>query len=265
MTRIHSAAGLLDDRPMIDDAPVSRAAPHDLDRRPLRRRQRRPRPGELALAHHGVLFLDELPEFRRDVLEGLRQPLEERRVTIARSGWRVTYPARLMLVAAMNPCPCGFRGDPPRGCRCTPHQLAQLPARGSPGPLLDRIDLHVEVAPVKYRELGDEAGGELAAIRARVVAARERQRNRLAGGAPSHADRAACNAEMNAPRAPSPAPAPIAAGAALLERAMAKLGLSRARLHARAQGRAHDRRSRRRRAGRRGARRRGDPVSRLDR
>ena len=126
-----------------------------------------PRPGELALAHHGVLFLDELPEFRRDVLEGLRQPLEDRRVTIARSGWRVTYPARLMLVAAMNPCTCGFRGDPLRGCRCTPHQLAQYHARLS-GPLLDRIDLHVEVAPVKYRELGG-------APRRRVIGAPSRR------------------------------------------------------------------------------------------
>ena len=152
VTKIHSAAGLLLDRPMLTKRPF-RAPHHTASAAGLFGGGASPRPGELALAHHGVLFLDELPEFRRDVLEGLRQPLEDRRVVLARAGWRVTYPAWFMLVAAMNPCLCGFRGDPLRGCRCTPHQLAQYHARLS-GPLLDRIDLHVEVAPVKYRELG---------------------------------------------------------------------------------------------------------------
>ncbi len=218
VTRIHSAAGLLGERAMITVRPF-RAPHHTISAAGLfGGGSATPRPGELALAHHGVLFLDELPEFRRDVLEGLRQPLEDRRVTIARGGWRVTYPAGSMLVAAMNPCLCGFRGDPLRGCRCTPHQLAQYRARLS-GPLLDRIDLHVEVAPVTYRELGGAAasGASSAAAAARVAGARERQYARL--GEPR------CNAEMNA-RELHACGRPDAAGAALVERAMAKLGLS---------------------------------------
>jgi magnesium chelatase family protein len=217
VTRIHSVAGLLDDRPMIDGRPF-RAPHHTVSTAGLfGGGSATPRPGELALAHHGVLFLDELPEFRRDALEGLRQPLEDRRVTIARSGWRVTYPARLMLVAAMNPCACGFRGDPLRGCRCTPHQLAQYHARLS-GPLLDRIDLHVEVAAVKYRELGGAPIGEPSVtVATRIAIARARQHARLGD--------ARCNAEMNARELHAFA-RPDPAGAALVERAMAKLGLS---------------------------------------
>ncbi len=217
VTRIHSAAGLLDDRPLVSHAPF-RAPHHTVSSAGLiGGGGSTPRPGELALAHRGVLFLDELPEFRRDVLDGLRQPLEDRRLTIARAGWRITYPARVMLVAAMNPCACGFRSDPLRGCRCTPHQLAHYQARVS-GPLLDRIDLHVEVAPVKYRELGGAHGGESsAAVATRIAAARERQHARLGS--------ARCNAEMNARELHASA-RPDAAGAALVERAMAKLGLS---------------------------------------
>ncbi|MCC6848022.1 MAG: ATP-binding protein, partial [Deltaproteobacteria bacterium] len=155
--------------------------------------------------------------FRRDVLEGLRQPLEDRRVTIARGGWRVTYPAHVVLVAAMNPCACGFRGDPLRGCRCTPNQLARYHARLS-GPLLDRIDLHVEVAPVKHRELDATPNDESSAtVAARIAAARERQLERL--GSPR------CNAEMNT-REVQACARPDPAGAALIERAMTKLGLS---------------------------------------
>jgi magnesium chelatase family protein len=216
-TRIHSAAGLLGDRPMIAERPF-RAPHHTVSSAGLfGGGSAIPRPGELALAHHGVLFLDELPEFRRDVLEGLRQPLEDRRVMIARGGWRVTYPARLMLIAAMNPCPCGFHGDPLRGCRCTPNQLAQYRTRIS-GPLLDRIDLHVEVAPVPHRELGRSHDGESsAAVAARVAAARERQYARLGAGT--------CNAEMAARDLHAHA-RPDGAGAVLIERAMTKLGLS---------------------------------------
>jgi len=216
-TRIHSAAGLLGDRPMIAERPF-RAPHHTVSTAGLfGGGSAVARPGELALAHHGALFLDELPEFRRDVLEGLRQPLEDRQVTIARGGWRVTYPARLMLIAAMNPCPCGFRGDPLRGCRCTPHQLALYQTRIS-GPLLDRIDLHVAVAPVPHRELGRANGGESsAAVAARVAAARERQYARLGVGA--------CNAEMAARDLHAHA-GPDGAGAVLIERAMTKLGLS---------------------------------------
>jgi magnesium chelatase family protein len=220
ITRIHSAAGLLGDRPMMAERPF-RAPHHSVSSAGLfGGGSAVPRPGELALAHHGVLFLDELPEFRRDLLEGLRQPLEDRRVAIARGGWRVTYPARLMLIAAMNPCPCGFRGDPLRGCRCTPTQLGHYQARLS-GPLLDRIDLHVEVAAVKHRDLGTPApdGETSRAVATRVAAARERQRERFASSP------VLCNAEMHARQLQACA-RPDAAGAALLERAMAKLGLS---------------------------------------
>jgi magnesium chelatase family protein len=217
VTRIHSAAGLLGDRPLLAVRPF-RAPHHTVSSAGLfGGGSANPRPGELALAHHGVLFLDELPEFRRDVLEGLRQPLEDRAVTIARGAWRVTYPAASMLVAAMNPCPCGFRGDPLRGCRCTPQQLAHYVAKLS-GPLLDRIDLHVEVAPVRSRDLTGPGDGEPSAdVAARIAAARARQHARLGP--------ARCNAEMTARELHAFA-RPDAPGATLVERAMTKLGLS---------------------------------------
>src|SRR5437763_6347953 len=137
-----------------------------------------PRPGEVSLAHQGVLFLDELPEFPRGVLEQLRQPLEEGSVTLARSNGTLTFPARLMLVAAMNPCPCGFYGDNTRECRCTPGIIQRYLAKIS-GPLLDRIDMHIEVPAVPYKELRTKAGGHSSAqIRERVEEARETQRQR---------------------------------------------------------------------------------------
>src|SRR5271163_4868569 len=140
-----------------------------------------PAPGEISLAHHGVLFLDELPEFNRRTLEVLRQPLEENRVTISRAMGSVTFPASLMLVAAMNPCPCGYRGDPKRQCNCTPLQIERYLSRIS-GPLLDRIDIHVEVPPVPFRELSDTGGGTTSAqMREQVVAARDRQIQRFHG------------------------------------------------------------------------------------
>lgn len=136
------------------------------------------RPGEVSLAHQGVLFLDELPEFPRGVLEQLRQPLEEGAVTLARSGGTLTFPARILLVGAMNPCPCGFYGDPTRECRCTPGIIQRYLAKVS-GPLLDRIDLHVEVPAVQYKELrGKNDGVPSAEIRARVEDARSIQRRR---------------------------------------------------------------------------------------
>jgi len=137
-----------------------------------------PRPGEVSLAHQGVLFLDELPEFPRGVLEQLRQPLEEGSVTLARSNGTLTFPARFMLVAAMNPCPCGFYGDSTRECRCTPGIIQRYLAKVS-GPLLDRIDLHIEVPAVPYKELRGKSDGQSSdAIRERVEEARERQRER---------------------------------------------------------------------------------------
>ena len=137
-----------------------------------------PRPGEVSLAHQGVLFLDELPEFPRGVLEQLRQPLEEGSVTLARSNGTLTFPARLMLVGAMNPCPCGFYGDSTRECRCTPGIIQRYLSKVS-GPLLDRIDLHIEVPAVPYKELRTKTDGASSSqIRERVERAREVQRRR---------------------------------------------------------------------------------------
>ncbi len=134
-----------------------------------------PRPGEVSLAHNGVLFLDELPEFQRHVLDVLRQPLEDGEVTISRAAMSLTFPARFMLAAAMNPCQCGFHGDPLHNCTCTPPLIQRYLARIS-GPLLDRIDLHIQVPAVKYKELADDdKAEESAAIRERILAARRRQ------------------------------------------------------------------------------------------
>ena len=140
----------------------------------------RPAPGEISLAHHGVLFLDELPEFNRRTLEVMRQPLEENQVTISRALGSVTFPANLMLVAAMNPCPCGFRGDPRRDCHCGISQVERYMARIS-GPLLDRIDIHVEVPGVPFHELaGDTPGTDSRVMAEQVEVARVVQVQRFA-------------------------------------------------------------------------------------
>jgi magnesium chelatase family protein len=149
-----------------------------------------PRPGEVSLAHHGVLFLDELPLFRRSTLEALRQPLEEGRVTISRAAMSITYPARCVLVAAMNPCPCGHLGDLKRGCSCRVQDIAQYRARIS-GPLMDRIDIHMEVPPVRAADLERPSQEGSAAVRERVEAGRRMQRERFAGHPHVH-----CNAQM---------------------------------------------------------------------
>jgi len=183
VTAIHSVAGLLDGRPLVTARPVR--APHcSISDAALLGGGSPIRPGEITLAHRGVLFLDELPEFRRNALEPLRQPLEERRITVARGAGAVVFPADVQLIAAMNPCPCGRLGDPGDPCRCTPPLLERYRARVS-GPLLDRIDLHVEVPRVPVGELAAEDGGAegSAAVRARVEAARARQRARLAAHA----------------------------------------------------------------------------------
>ena len=138
-----------------------------------------PRPGEVSLAHGGVLFLDELPEFRKNVLEVLRQPMEDGVVTLSRAAISLTYPARFMLAAAMNPCPCGHHGDPAHACRCDAQAIERYLSRVS-GPLLDRIDIHLHVPAVAYRELaGLQQEEPSAAIRDRVEAARQRQRERF--------------------------------------------------------------------------------------
>jgi magnesium chelatase family protein len=174
-TRVHSVAGLLSTgRPLVTTRPF-RAPHHSISDAGLIGGGAVPKPGEVSLAHHGVLFLDEILEFKRHVLDGLRQPLEDGHVTVTRVNASLQYPAGVMLVAAMNPCPCGYYGDRGRECLCTPHQIRRYRGRLS-GPLLDRLDIHIDVPPVPVRELGREASQETsAAIRARVTAARARQ------------------------------------------------------------------------------------------
>jgi magnesium chelatase family protein len=182
LTKIHSVAGMTGRAGLVAERPF-RSPHHTISDAGLIGGGAVPRPGEVSLAHQGVLFLDELPEFDRSVLEVLRQPLEDQKVTISRASMSLTFPASFMLAAAMNPCPCGFWNDPTRECRCTPLQIQRYVGRIS-GPLLDRIDIHVDVPAVKFRELaGDpapeaESSGE---IRERVIHARERQRKRLMG------------------------------------------------------------------------------------
>ena len=168
-TRIHSVAGMLEGpRGLVGTRPF-RSPHHTISDAGLIGGGAIPRPGEVSLGHNGVLFLDELPEFQRNVLEVLRQPLEEGAVTIARAALSVTFPARFMLAAAMNPCPCGFFGDPAHDCHCTPPQIQRYVSKIS-GPLLDRIDIHIEVPAVKYKELrGDSAIEDSAAVRERVI------------------------------------------------------------------------------------------------
>jgi magnesium chelatase family protein len=149
-----------------------------------------PRPGEVSLAHHGTLFLDELPEFKRNVLEVLRQPLENGAVTVSRAMATVSYPAQFVLVAAMNPCPCGYLGDGRHHCTCTPNMITRYRSRVS-GPLLDRIDLHIDVPAVPYKDLSNELPSEKSdAIRGRVIGARERQLKRF------RADKIFANGQM---------------------------------------------------------------------
>ncbi|MCX7916193.1 MAG: YifB family Mg chelatase-like AAA ATPase, partial [Verrucomicrobiae bacterium] len=177
-TKIHSIMGLLPRGEALVATRPFRAPHHSTSTAGLLGGTANVTPGEISLAHHGVLFLDELPEFHRDVLEALRQPLEEGRVVVSRAAGTMTFPAEFMLVAAMNPCPCGFYGDRQRECRCSPGQITKYRSKIS-GPLFDRIDLHVEVPAVPYRQLGGDAGGESSAtVRERVVEARERQYQR---------------------------------------------------------------------------------------
>ena len=179
-TAVHSVAGLLPPGLGLLAQRPFRAPHHTISEAALVGGGSQPRPGEVSLAHHGVLFLDELLEFSRHVLEVLRQPLEEGRVAIARAARTAVFPARFMLVAAMNPCPCGFNGDLQRECRCTPQQIARYRERLS-GPLRDRLDLFVEVPALPVSALtAGEAGEASAAVRARVVAARRRQQARYA-------------------------------------------------------------------------------------
>jgi magnesium chelatase family protein len=181
VTKIYSVRGLLPpETPLLRERPF-RAPHHGTSSAGLIGGGSWPRPGEVSLAHRGVLFLDELPEFAASTLEMLRQPLEDRQVTLGRASGTLTFPASFTLVGAMNPCPCGYLGDPVRECRCTPQMIQRYQKRIS-GPLLDRIDIHVEVPRIEYEKLADRRAGEpSAAIRVRVEAARARQRARFAG------------------------------------------------------------------------------------
>jgi len=190
VTKVYSVAGMLPpDTPLIRHRPF-RAPHHTISHPGLVGGGHWPRPGEISLAHRGVLFLDELPEFGARTLEGLRQPLEDGTISIARATGTLAFPARFMFIAAMNPCPCGYYGDPVRECTCSMQTISRYQKRIS-GPLLDRIDIHVEVPRVDYDKLTDNRRGELSgAIRARVERARVEQRRRFAGTPFS------CNADM---------------------------------------------------------------------
>ncbi len=221
-------AGLTRNRGLLLERPF-RAPHHSISDAGLVGGSNLPRPGEISLAHHGVLFLDELPEFRRHVLEGLRQPAEDGEVTIARAARSVCYPAQFMLVAAMNPCPCGYYGDRARPCVCTLHELQRYRRRIS-GPLLDRIDLHVDVPPVPCAALPSAGTGETSEIvRARVQVARKAQAERAAAGKDGALLR--CNARLRG-KALRRFCALDDAGRRLLTKAVERLGLS---------ARAHDR------------------------
>ena len=179
-TKIHSITGHLDTKKNFLTTRPFRAPHHTISDAGLLGGGTNPGPGEVSLAHHGVLFLDELPEFRRGTLEVMRQPLEDRHVTISRAAGSLTFPANFMLVAAMNPCPCGFYGDSKRQCRCSVRQIENYRQRIS-GPLLDRIDIHVEVPLVDFKELTSDAltGESSAVIRERVSTARQIQVDRF--------------------------------------------------------------------------------------
>ncbi|MBU4304348.1 MAG: YifB family Mg chelatase-like AAA ATPase [Candidatus Omnitrophica bacterium] len=162
-TKLYSISGLLPKKQALIGTRPFRSPHHTASNIALVGGGSNPKPGEVSLAHHGVLFLDELPEFNRSALESLRQPLEDGMVTVSRASRSITFPARVMLAAAMNPCPCGFFTHPTKACRCTPHKIEQYRSKIS-GPLLDRIDIHIEVPPVNYKDLTDEpsfvAGGD---------------------------------------------------------------------------------------------------------
>ena len=224
VTKIYSVTGMLpSDTPLILQRPF-RAPHHTISHAGLVGGGRMPRPGEISLAHRGVLFLDELPEFGQNVLEVLRQPLEDKLVTISRAQGTITYPANFMLVAAMNPCPCGYYGDPVKECSCTSMAIARYQKKIS-GPLLDRIDIHVEVPRVDYEKLADKRQVENSkTVRARVQAARERQLQRCKG------TKLTCNAEMG-PTEVREFCQPDASGEKLLKAAVQQLHLSARAYH----------------------------------
>ncbi len=219
-TKIHSVAGKLSAADALVTVRPFRAPHHTISDVALVGGGSNPQPGEISLAHNGVLFLDELPEFKRSVLEVLRQPLEERKVTVSRAKLTVDYPSSLMLVASMNPCPCGYFNHPEKECSCPPGVVQKYLSKIS-GPLLDRIDLHVEVTPVNFAELSSDRLSEKSEqIRGRVILAREVQEKRFNGQNGLHS-----NAQMS-PKMVREICTINAAGQNLLKKAMEKLGLS---------------------------------------
>jgi magnesium chelatase family protein len=218
-TKIHSIAGLLGtERPLVRQRPF-RAPHHSISHAGLVGGGSIPQPGEISLAHNGVLFLDELPEFPRSVLELLRQPLEERKLTISRAAMALEFPCDFLLVCALNPCPCGFLGDARGRCRCSPMDVQKYRARIS-GPLLDRIDLHVDVPAVPFEQLSDRRRGESSqTVQERVETARQRQAHRFRDSATRN------NASMTPKQIESFAN-PLEEGLLLLKQATDRLGLS---------------------------------------
>lgn len=219
-TKIHSVAGKTGgDAPLVAQRPF-RSPHHTISDVALVGGGAFPQPGEISLAHNGVLFLDELPEFKRTVLEVMRQPLEDRKISISRAKYAIDYPASFMLVASMNPCPCGYYNHPTKECVCAPGAVRKYLGRIS-GPLLDRIDIHVEMVPVPFDRLSEDRPAEgSAAIRERVVRARRVQARRFEG-----IDGVYCNAQMN-PEQLREFARPDKAGLELLGQAMAGLSLS---------------------------------------
>ncbi len=223
-TKIYSVAGLLDpSKPLITTRPF-RSPHHTISDVALIGGGQYPKPGEVSKAHNGVLFLDELLEFKKSVLEVLRQPIENRKVTISRAAMSITYPSEFMLVAAMNPCPCGYFDDPYHQCTCSPRAIQRYRSRLS-GPLLDRIDIFVEVAAVRYKELSDKRRGESSKqIRKRVTEARKTQRERF------KKSKIFCNAQMTPSMIYRYCPLDRESER-LLENAVEKMGLSARSYH----------------------------------
>ena len=219
-TKIHSVAGKLQREASMVSVRPFRSPHHTISDVALVGGGSFPQPGEISLAHNGVLFLDELPEFKRTVLEVMRQPLEERTVTISRAKFSIEYPASFMLVASMNPCPCGYYNHPDRDCVCGPGIVQKYLTRIS-GPLLDRIDIHLEVTPVPFKELTSKVSGEKSeTVRQRVVEAREIQAKRFVNETGIY-----CNAQMNTKMLHAVCEIGEE-GRTLLKTAMERLGLS---------------------------------------
>lgn len=219
-TQIHSVAGKLGKNTSLIAHRPFRSPHHTISSVALVGGGQNPQPGEISLAHNGVLFADELPEFNRTVLEMLRQPLEDRNISISRAKYSVTYPASFMLIASMNPCPCGYYNHPTKACVCNPGQVQKYLNRIS-GPLLDRIDIQVEIVPVPFEKLSETRSGESSeTIRQRVIAARKVQEQRFA-----HVPGIHCNAQMT-PKMLAEYATPDETGLNLLRGAMERLNLS---------------------------------------